>query len=415
MAQTDLAPSSEPETVRATRSVQRSGWLLARPFGIPIVADYSLLLIFALIATNLGAAVFPAWHPRWEPWLVWIIAICAALLFFASVAVHELCHALVARARGMPVRRIQLFVFGGLAEIEGEPPSARAEFWMAIVGPIASLVLALASGWLGMYLALSRVDPEAVLLDPGAVWRNAGPFATLLLWLAPVNFFLGVFNLVPGFPLDGGRVLRSLIWWITGNLRKATRIASAMGQAFAWLLMSVGVFMVFGYAFPILGGGAGQGLWLLLIGWFLNNAARASFQQVLLQQALEDVTVRDVMRSRVETVDPALSLSELVRDFVMNTDQTSFPVVRGANVMGMIRTSDVRSVPRERWDEVQVADAMIPVTQLHVVAPEEPALEALRHLADHDPVPVVDHDRFIGVARRDDVIKWLALHSPQPA
>ncbi len=408
---TDKRPNDAAKTLAASGEL-RSGWTLGRPFGVAIVADYSLLLIFGLIALNLGSGLFPFWHPDWPVWLCWTVALCAAVAFVASIALHELCHALVAKAQGMSVRRIHLFVFGGMAEIQREPRTARAEFWMAVVGPLASIALGIGSAWLGGYLTMARIDPDVLMADPSLLWRLARPGATLLLWLGPLNLFLGIFNLIPGFPLDGGRVLRSLLWWLTGNLRMATRVASGVGQGFAWLLMALGAFMLFGYSFPWLGGGPLQGLWVLLIGWFLNNAARMSYQQLVVQQTLESVRVRDLMRSRVETVDPDLPLSEFVRAYVMNTDQVSFPVLQAGAVVGLVRTNDVRTAPHERWEELRVRDVMVPRSQLHVIAPDDPALEALRHLAEHDPVPVVDHDHFVGVARRDDVIKWLALHAP---
>lgn len=417
MRETDpLRQSAREEALRdaSESSVRRSGLTLGRPFGIPLVADPSLLIIFGLVVLNLGAGVFPSWHPDWQPWLSWLLALCAALAFLASVAAHELCHALVARARGMRVRRIQLFVFGGMAQIEGEPPSAKVEFWMAIVGPIASLIIGALSAWAGSALLFGHADAAQLIEEPSAVWQRAAPLPTLLLWLGPVNLFLGLFNLVPGFPLDGGRVLRSIVWWTTGDLRKATRVAALAGQFFAWLLMGTGVFMLFGYVFPWLGGGLAQGLWLLLIGWFLNNAARMSFQQLVVQQTLSDVAVREVMRSRVDTVEPSLTLAELVRQHLMNTEQSSFPVVHEGTMVGIIRAEDVRSVPRDQRSVVRVGDAMVPLEKLHVVDPDGPALDALRYLADSDTVPVVDHGRFVGVTRRDDVIRWLALHTAHP-
>ena len=358
---------------------------MGRTFGVELTADFSLLLIFVLIVTNLGFGAFASLHPEWGPVRVWSLALSAALLFFGSVVLHELAHALVGRAFGIPIKRITLFIFGGMTHAEREPPSPRAEFMMAAAGPVVSLSIAFASAALGSALvgpvAASHAD------DALSAMREAGPLATLLLWLAPVNLMLALFNLVPGFPLDGGRVLRSVLWWATGDLEKATRWASLMGQAFAWFLMACGAFLMFGYFVPGLGGGLVQGLWLMLIGWFLNNAARLSFQQVHIEKTLERVPVRDVMRSRVETVSPYLSLSTLVRDYVMNTNQSAFPVVQEDLVVGLVQMEDVRRVPRERWDEVRVSEVMAPAGSIHTASPDDDALQVMRELAEQTRSP----------------------------
>src|SRR5690606_13431688 len=210
---------------------------------------------------NLGVGLIPAWHPDWGAGLVWSVAVLAAVLFFASIALHELAHALVARRYGIPVRRITLFVFGGMAHMESEPPSPKSELLMAAVGPLVSLLVGVVATALGSVLASDAVSRDGD--DPVALARAIGPAATLLLWLGPINVLLGLFNLVPGFPLDGGRVLRAILWWGTGDLVKATRWASGAGRVVAWTLMGFGVLQLFSGLWV-------QGLWLLLIGWFLN-------------------------------------------------------------------------------------------------------------------------------------------------
>jgi Zn-dependent protease len=232
--------------------------------------DWSLLIIFALIAVNLGTGEFPRWHPGWSQTLVWALALAAAAAFLISVLVHELAHALVARARGMRVPRITLLMFGGLTEMEGEPDSPASELLIAGVGPLVSLAIGIAS-----------IMAVQGLIEPGFIDRDdlaarakelvaqLGPAATLLLWLGPVNLMLGLFNLVPGFPLDGGRLLRAALWWSTSDLTKATRWAAAAGKLVAYGLIVFGVISMFG-------GGFVQGLWLVFIGWFLSNAAHAS-------------------------------------------------------------------------------------------------------------------------------------------
>jgi Zn-dependent protease len=331
------------------------------------------------------------------------------LLFIASIALHELAHALVARAHNLPVRRITLFLFGGMAHLEREPDSPRAEFWMAIVGPVVSIAIGFISVWIGSQML---TNPAELAETPVNAMQRASPLATMLLWLGPLNITLGIFNMVPGFPLDGGRVLRALLWWATKDLRRATQIASRIGQAFAWLLMGLGVLMMLGREVPYFGSGFGSGAWLLLIGWFLNSAARASYEHLMLQQALEDVPVRDIMRSDVRTVSPDMTIAELFRDVLIWTDQRAFPVVRDGQLLGLVQADHAGDLTRDRWNEVRVSDVMIPLQRLRVLGPDDHATDALQQLAEQDSIPVVDHSQLVGIARRDDLLRWLAWHGP---
>jgi Zn-dependent protease len=253
------------------------GFRFGRIAGIEIRLDASVLVIALLVAFNLATGLLPAWHPGWSAPLIWVVALCAALLFFASILAHELSHAFVGRHYGIPVRRITLFIFGGMAELEREPDRPKVELLTALAGPALSIALGvvatLAGAWLGS-AELGRTPDTDDL-------HRLGPIATLLLWLGPVNVMLGLFNLVPGFPLDGGRVLRAVLWWKMKRLDKATRWAARGGQAVAALLVICGIVMMFGYRVPLLGRGFGQGLWLVLIGWFLNSAAVRSYGQTV--------------------------------------------------------------------------------------------------------------------------------------
>jgi Zn-dependent protease len=382
-----------------------AGIRLGRLFGIEIVADWSLIIIFALVAFNLGVGVFPQWHPGWSTGLVWLVALTAAVLFFVSVLLHELSHAIVGRAQGIPVPRITLFLFGGVSHMEGEPPSPKSEFLMAVVGPLTSILLGLlALGAAGAAGAQALTEDAAQ--DPLEVLRGLRPFPTLLVWLGPINLMLGVFNLVPGFPLDGGRVFRALVWGVTKDFRKATRWASRAGQGFAWILMGVGVTSA-------LTGGLAQGLWLVLIGWFLNTAAKMSYRQLLVRQALADVPVSRLMRTDVETVTPSLVVSELVADYLMRTEARAFPVVFGDRLMGLVTLGDVRKIPRDSWDESRVSDVMTPASELQTMRPQEPAMDALQVLAGQgiDQLPVVEGESLVGMIRRQDIVRWLALHA----
>lgn len=387
----------------------KNGLRLGRVAGIDVIVDWSLLIIFTLIAFSLAAGVFPSWHPEWTPALAWSTAVAAAALFFASVLIHELSHALVGRAVGIDVTRITLFMFGGVAHMENEPPTWRSELVMAAIGPITSLVLGVG------FLFLSGVVAGPIEIDveeSREALAALTPLATLLLWLGPVNILLAIFNLVPGFPLDGGRVLRAVMWGITGNLRKATRWASAGGQGFAWLLMGTGVLMLFGLHVPVLGGGAIGGLWLMFIGWFLNNAALMSYRQLLVKEMLEHVPVAGIMQTRFTSVGPAIPISELVDVHLMASGQRVFPVEEDDCLLGMICLRDLRKAERTAWDRITAGEIMTPVSDLVSVSASQDASEALTMLAqlNVNQLPVLEHGKLIGLLRREDVLKWLSVH-----
>lgn len=377
--------------------------------GIAIHLDWSLAIIFLLITSGLALGLFPAWHPDWSPALAWATAFAAAVLFFASVLAHELSHAIVGRAQGMTIRRITLFVFGGMAHLEHEPHRWRAELAMAIVGPITSLAIGI-----GALLAAGLlIGPVELDLDePGRFLARLGVAATLLVWIGQVNLILAVFNLVPGFPLDGGRVLRALLWGATGDLRRATRWASGAGQGFAWLLIGLGVAMALGIRVPVFGVGLVNGLWLMFIGWFLNNAAFASYRQLLVRDALENVPVARLMRKQFASVPPDLSVSELVEAHILRSDQRAFPVEENGRMIGVVCLADVRRLARERWPETAVREIMTPADRLASVRPEDDALEALSLLGAKgvNQLPVVAAGRLAGFVLREDILKWLALY-----
>jgi Zn-dependent protease/predicted transcriptional regulator len=387
----------------------RSGFSVGRIFGINIRIDWSWLFIFFLVTWNLGT-VFGQSHPNWETVQVWGLAIVAAILFFTSVLAHELAHSLVARARGIPIRSITLFLFGGVSDIQREPTSPGVEFLMAIVGPLTSLVL----GGLLVLLAGAGVGSLAsAMSDPTTAIARLSPLTTLLLWLGSINVILGIFNLVPGFPLDGGRVLRSILWAATNNLRRATRWASGVGQAIAWLMIIAGIAMVFGVQIPFFGTGLVGGLWLAFIGWFLNGASVQSYQQVIVHDILEGVPVERIMRSNPPTVFASSSVGSLVHDYVMGTDDHAFPVVDNGRLVGIVSLEDIRKVSRSIWDTTDVRQIMTPADQLIVAAPEEDAAEALDKLMQRGvgQLPVLHLGTLVGLLRRQDIFKWLQLHA----
>lgn len=385
----------------------RGGIRVARIFGINIHIDWSWIFIFILITWQLAIAVFPGFHPDLAFFPLLGLSVAASLLFFASVLAHELAHSLMAKARGLPVRRITLFIFGGVSNIEREPPSPAAEFWITVVGPLTSFILGVLFLFAGLYPLGGAVQnlPQAL--------TGLGPFYTLLFWLGSINILLAIFNLIPGFPLDGGRILRSIIWAITGSLRRATRWASMVGHVVAWLFIITGIAMVFGIPVPIFGTGLVGGIWLAFIGWFLNNAAAQSYQQVVVQDMLEGVSVTRLMRSQPPTVEPELPISSLVYDHLMGTDERAFPVLDEGRLVGMVCLEDVRKVPKEEWDQTRVHQIMTPSEELEVISPREDATEALEKISRRDinQVPVVQNGELVGLLRRQDIMRWLQLHS----
>ncbi len=386
----------------------RSGFKAGRVFGIDIFIDWSWLFIFFLIIWDLGTS-FSQIHPSWGPGLVWGTGIIAAILFFVSVLAHELAHSLVARSQGIPVRSITLFLFGGVSDIQREPQSPRAEFLITIVGPITSIILGLIFLWLGGTTAgaLDSVTGSSFAMT------QLGPWATIALWLGSINILLGIFNLIPGFPLDGGRILRSILWAITGNLQRATRWASLVGQIVAWLFIIAGITMIFGARIPLLGAGIINGLWIAFIGWFLNSAAIQSYQQLVVHDILGHVPVSRLMRSNPPTVPSTATISALVHDHIMGTDDYAFPVVDNGQLVGMVTINDIRSVPREQWDTKTVGEIMTPSSKLVIATPEEDAADALDKLSERDvrQLPVVRNGQLAGILRRRDIMRWLQLQS----
>jgi Zn-dependent protease len=384
--------------------------------GVQVVLDWSLLMIFTIISFDLGMRVFPSWHSDWAPGLRWALALAAAALFLVSVLLHELSHALVARLRGVPIRRITLFLFGGVAHMDRDPDTPGSEFLIAIAGPVTSLLIGIGAAALGV--SLSGVDLAAATAtgDPlalRAALRSVPPLATLLLWLGPINLMLALFNLIPGFPLDGGRVLRSLLWAATKDLTRATRWASGAGQFVAWGLMALGLLEIFAGAFV-------SGLWLVLIGWFLNNAAKLSYQQRLLHASLRDARVADVMNTRIAHLPPDLPLSELVRDHAFSGEQRVFPVESDGRLLGLIHVSDVRKLDPAEWSSVQARDLMSPTAEMAKLRPEESAEQALERLRNGytDQLPVMQDSQVVGLVGRGELLRWLewrnAVASPQP-
>ena len=406
-----------------------SGWRIARIFGITIRVHLSWIVIFILLTTTLAGDVLPlsnlaaggAWwggmevaekinayqraHPGlsdevvarrygitlWPEWQYWVLAVVGTLGLFVCVLAHELSHGVVAQGVGIAVEGITLFVFGGVARIRDEAPSPGAEFKVAAAGPLMSL--ALGGSWWVIYGFLGGV------LLPQA--------RALIYYFMFINLALVVFNMLPGFPLDGGRLLRAALWKITGNLQRATYIASLCGRVFAAILMAIGAL-----EFLVLGLSLG-GLWWVVIGLFLWFAAKASYRQVALRETFAGLTVRDAVRRDVVTVPPDLTLDRLVDEYIYRYRVRSFPVVRGETLLGMVSLKDVQAVPRGGWPWRSVAEAMRPVGNGSVVHLDEDLVSVMRKMMQHrrGHLAVLDGDRLVGTISRDDMQSLFEIRS----
>lgn len=389
------------------------GLRIGRVFGIELRVDPSWVFIFALISWSL-TALFSGWHPDWSLAESIGVAVVASLVFFVSVLLHELAHSLVARLYGVPVRDITLHLFGGVSNIEREPPTPGAELLIAVVGPLASVLIGVVMLVLGAIFVHARA-PDAA--SAAAAISRLGPIGTLLAWLGPVNILVGLFNLLPGFPLDGGRVLRAIVWKATGDLHKATRVAGGAGQLLGWAFVALGVLMAVGVRVPFFGRGLTPGLWLALIGLFLRNAAATQLRGAAMEEALAGVRVLDLMRPPT-FVDAHLGVRTLVEQWFMRQEDTAYPVVDEAGAfVGIVSVDDVPKAGkrgRGDWESRTVADVMTPRSKLVTTSPDEELVVALRKLgaAGVRQLPVLDQGGLAGVLFEKDVARWLELHGP---
>jgi Zn-dependent protease/CBS domain-containing protein len=358
---------------------------LGRLFGVEVKLDYSWFIVLILTTWSLAGEYFPRLYPGWPSSVYWLIGGLTSVLFFSSVLAHELAHSVVSQAYGVPVRDITLFIFGGAAQISEEPKSARDEFLMALVGPLTSLGAAALFGllwWVG-----SDISPY---------------LRALASWLAGINVSLALFNLVPGFPLDGGRVFRAALWALTGNLRTATRLASGLGRLIAYGFIFVGVLQIFG-------GNWTNGLWMAFIGWFLENAATVSYRRVALREMLAGHTVREVMTSECQLIPATLTLDAFVDGVLLATGRRCFPVQEGGQLQGLLTLHRVKRVPRERWRDTRVAEAMIPRAELKTVSPVDELNVVLDRMAAEDvnQLVVVDDGQLVGMVARDNLLNFI--------
>lgn len=368
---------------------------LGRIFGIELGIHYTWFIIFGLLTWSLSASYFPAQAPGGSPAAYWLLGAVAALLFFSSVVLHELGHSLVALRRGIPVRSITLFIFGGAANIEREVERPADEVAVTAAGPAVSLALA-GICWL---LAQAAAAAAAGAAAPGAGTAVAN---ALFRWLSTINLYMALFNLLPGFPLDGGRLLRAALWAVWGDFVRATRAATRSGQLVSYLLMG------FGFV-QILGGNLG-GWWLIFLGWFMSNAAESSYQAALTQTQLRSVPVERVMRAPAVAIDPAATIGQLVEDYILGRNCRAVLVQRGGQLLGIITLTDVKRVPREHWPTEPVAAWMTP-TPLQTVQARDAVGHLLEQMASRElnSVPVLSGNQIVGMVTRTDVIRYLQM------
>jgi Zn-dependent protease len=362
---------------------------LGTVFGVELGLHYSWLVIALLITFSL-AAQFHGVNRDWSEAVVWSTAILTGILFFACLFAHELSHAAVAKARGIPIHKITLFLLGGVAQIEKEASDPKTEFWMAIVGPITSGVLGL------ILFGLARLSGWVPWTSP------ATPGIALLVWLGYINLALGAFNMIPGFPLDGGRVLHAILWWAMDDAERSTRAAAVVGQIIAVLFIGFGIFQFFE--------GAGlNGLWMAFIGWFLLQAAGATYVQVQSRTLLRGLSVSDVMSTDSYTVDPELSLQDFVNQQLLHSGGRCFLVVQDGRLLGLVTPNEVRAVEPRAWPFTTVRAVMRSAEKVHSVTRDMPATEALEIMGREDvnQLPVMSKGQVEGVVSRAHLLQVL--------
>lgn len=358
-------------------------------FGLEVRANTSWVILAVLVFWSLATGFFPAQLPGLDAPVYWILGLVGMFGVFFSLLFHEFAHSLVARARGMEITGITLFLFGGAAEMAEEPPTPRIELEVAAAGPLASLFLCLAFGLIAGLLIQTPL-PEYV--------------AALFGYLSLINLLLAVFNLFPGFPLDGGRVLRAWLWHRRGDLLSATRTASRMGQGFGLTLVILGFW-------ALIGVGALGGLWWILIGIFVAGVARAAYEQTAMRLTFEGSPIRRFMAEHPVSVPPDLDLASFIEDHAYRDHYSVYPVTREDRLIGRVRTRDVKQIPREEWSRHTVADIMRPFEAQQVAAPDEDAQKVLEKMqrGGAGQIIVADGDRVIGVVTVADLLNHLAL------
>ena len=369
------------------------GLSLLRVGGIQIIIDYSWFVIFFLVIYSMTEVYFLQTQGRYSTPEYWIMGLAAATLLFVSVLVHELAHSFVALRHGVEVVSIRLFIFGGVAQIASEPKSGRHEFLIALAGPVASMILACFFG--GIYYLFSLL------------WSPSSALGVIAGCLALANAGLALFNLIPGFPLDGGRILRAILWDRWNDTGRATKVVSQIGNVFALLLIALGVVQF------LLAKNLISGLWFIFIGLFMKQSALGSYQAVVLREALASVKVRQIMTDNVVAVDWLASLEELVRDYIYRHQFTHFPVFNRDELLGMVSLAQVKDVPKDLWPFKQVRDIMAPIDDVPSLKPNDDATEALSRMVSDDlgRMPVIEDGRLVGIVSRRDILNLFKIKS----
>jgi Zn-dependent protease/predicted transcriptional regulator len=352
---------------------------LGKVFGIQVRLHYSWFIIFMLVTVTLV-------YPHWSQLLSWVMGIITSLLFFASVLAHELAHSLVGRVNGVPIKSITLFIFGGMAQMTREATKASAELKMAIAGPACSLAI---GGFFGLVWFLTRGTIE--------------PVAEMAGWLAIINVALAAFNLSPGFPLDGGRVFRALMWYFSGNYQRSTQVATRVGQGIAYTFIAGGIAIMFLFGEWL------SGLWLVFIGWFLQSTASMSYRQTQWREALSGLTASQMMTSDYLTVPPDTTIDQLVHEHVLPKGHHLFLVAKGERFKGMLTLQNIKSVPQSKWGTTPVEKIMVPAERLKAVSPDQDGLRVVEQMDENglNQMPVASEGRIIGVVTRDNLLRFL--------
>ncbi len=362
---------------------------LFKVLGIPIRLDYSWFLIFLLVTWTLAAGYFPQHYPSLTTFTYWIMGAVAALFLFFSVLFHELCHSYIAEKSGIPIRGITLFIFGGVAEITKEPPDPKTEFKVAVAGPLSSFFLS------AIFFSTASLAGRYAL-NPS--------ISAVLTYLGLINIVLGGFNLIPGFPLDGGRILRALLWHRMGDLKKATYISSRIGAGFGLFLIIMGVFNFFSGDFI-------SGIWFVFIGFFLRQAAEGGYRQVLLKQSLTGIFIKDLMISEVVSIPEDTNIDTAVDEYFFKYRYDSFPVVSDRKIRGLISLENIKDLPKEQWSITRVGAVMDSDLDKLIIKPEEEAVNALAKMIKEGVgrLLVVEDGNLLGLITRRDILQLFKI------
>jgi Zn-dependent protease len=367
----------------------KGGLKLFKIAGIQITLDYSWLIIFVLVLWSLSSGYFPHHYPGQDTPTYWIAGFIAAILFFFSILAHELSHSLVAIRSGIKIPEITLFIFGGVSRLSEEADDPKTELKIALAGPLSSFALALL--FLGVKLTLEEKQPSM--------------FVAIFDYLSWINVALGIFNLIPGFPLDGGRVLRALWWWKTGSLRQATKVASDIGKGFALALMVLGGLQIFT-------GSLIGGLWFIFIGMFLRGVAESGYQEMIMKQSLEGVQVQEVMIPEVVSVQPNLPLDRLIKDYFFRYGYRGFPVIQEGAVLGVVSLSNVKDIPETEQQTRTVAEVMTPISDKITIPPETPLTEALQKMIREGIgrlLVIQSNQKMVGMITKNGLLRFLEI------